>query len=128
MNLINHMEISLKNIHSLTEFKRNANVYVEQVRNSLSPLVLTVNGEAAVIVQDVAGFQAMIDRLQAVEAELQELKLAQLRDNLQVRIDQLDRGESKIHTKVTMHLLFEDIKQQGRAGLEIESIFKEPEN
>jgi prevent-host-death family protein len=114
------MEISLKNIHSLTEFKRNANVYVEQVRNSLSPLVLTVNGEAAVIVQDAAGFQAMIDRLRAVEAELQELKLAQLRDDLQVGIDQLDRGEGESYTEDTMHLLFEDIKQQGRAGLAIE--------
>jgi prevent-host-death family protein len=116
------MEINLKNIHSLTEFKRNANVYVEQVRNSLSPLVLTVNGEAAVIVQDAAGFQATIDRLRAVEAELQELKLAQLRYDLQVGVDQLDsfacdkgdRGEGITYTDETMHQLFEDVKQQSR--------------
>lgn len=106
------MEISLNNIHSLTEFKRNANVYVEQVRNSLSPLVLTVNGEAAVIVQDAAGFQATIDRLRAVEAELQELKLAQLRSDLQVGVDQLDRGEGITYTEETIHQLFEDVKQQ----------------
>jgi prevent-host-death family protein len=114
------MEISLNNIHSLTEFKRNANVYVEQVRNSLSPLVLTVNGEAAVIVQDAAGFQATIDRLRAVEAELQELKLAQLRSDLQVGVDQLDRGEGTSYTEETMHQLFEDVKQRGRAGLGID--------
>jgi prevent-host-death family protein len=114
------MEISLKNIHSLTEFKRNANVYVEQVRNSLSPLVLTVNGEAAVIVQDAAGFQAMIDRLNAVEAELQELKLAQLRDDLQVGINQLDRGEGASYTEETIHQLFEDVKQRGRVDLGID--------
>jgi prevent-host-death family protein len=122
------MEISLKNIHSLTEFKRNANVYVEQVRNSLSPLVLTVNGEAAVIVQDAASFQTTIDRLRAVEAELQELKLAQLRYDLQVGVDQLDsfacakgdRGDGESYTEETMHQLFEDLKQQGRAGLGID--------
>jgi PHD/YefM family antitoxin component YafN of YafNO toxin-antitoxin module len=114
------MKISLKNIHSLTEFKHNANVYVEQVRNSLSPLVLTVNGEAAVILQDAAGFQAMVDRLHTVEAELQELKLAQLRDDLQVGIDQLDRGEGKSYTEETMHQLFEDVKQQGRVELGID--------
>jgi prevent-host-death family protein len=114
------MEISLNNIHSLTEFKRNANVYVEQVRNSLSPLVLTVNGEAAVIVQDAAGFQATIDRLRAVEAELQELKLAQLRSDLQVGVDQLDRGEGITYTEETIHQLFEDVKQQGRTGLGID--------
>jgi prevent-host-death family protein len=114
------MEISLKNIHSLSEFKRNANVYVEQVRNSLSPLVLTVNGEAAVIVQDAISFQTTIDRLRAVEAELQELKLAQLRFDLQVGVDQLDQGDGETYTEETMHQLFEDVKQQGRAGLGID--------
>jgi prevent-host-death family protein len=114
------MEISLKNIHSLTEFKRNANVYVEQVRNSLSPLVLTVNGEAAVIVQDAISFQTTIDRLRAVEAELQELKLAQLRYDLQVGVDQLDRGDGETYTEETMQQLFEDVKQQGRASLGID--------
>jgi prevent-host-death family protein len=113
------MSISLKNIHSLTEFKRNANVYVEQVCTSQSPLVLTVNGKAAVVIQ------ATIDRLQVAEAQLQELKLSCLRQELQVGIDQLDsfaaagedRLEGKNYTEATIHELFDKIKHQGRSAL-----------
>jgi prevent-host-death family protein len=111
------MEISLKNIHSLTEFKRNANVYVEQVRNTLSPLVLTVNGEAAVVVQDAAGFQATLDRLHELEAELQELKLSTLRHDVQVGIEQIDKGQGKSYTEQTIHQLFDEVKQHGRTEL-----------
>jgi prevent-host-death family protein len=119
------MSISLKNIHSLTEFKRNANVYVEQVCTSQSPLVLTVNGKAAVVVQDAESFQTTIDRLELAEAQLQELKLSWLRQELQVGIEQLNRfaaaGEdghqSKNYTEATIHELFDEIKQQGRSAL-----------
>jgi hypothetical protein len=41
--------IDLRNIHSLTDFKRNANAYVEQLQATQLPLVLTVNGKAAVV-------------------------------------------------------------------------------
>lgn len=44
--------IDLRNIHSLTDFKRNANAYVEQLQATQLPLVLTVNGKAAVVVQE----------------------------------------------------------------------------
>jgi prevent-host-death family protein len=119
------MSISLKNIHSLTEFKRNANVYVEQVCTSQSPLVLTVNGKAAVVIQDAESFQTTIDRLQVAEAQLQELKLSCLRQELQVGIDQLDsfaaagedRLEGKNYTEATIHELFDKIKHQGRSAL-----------
>jgi prevent-host-death family protein len=114
------MEISLKNIHSLTEFKRNANIYVEQVRISHDPLVLTINGEAAVIVQDAESFQATIDQLRALEAELQTLKLLRLRQDLQVGIEQLDRGESLDYTEDTLHELFDEVKRQGREELGID--------
>jgi prevent-host-death family protein len=114
------MEISLKNIHSLTEFKRNANVYVEQVRSSHSPLVLTINGEAAVIVQDAESFQATIDQLKAVETELQALKLSQLRQDIQIGVDQLDQGQSTDYTEDTLNQLFDEIKSQGRAELGID--------
>jgi prevent-host-death family protein len=111
------MTISLKNIQSLTEFKRNANVYVEQVRTDRSPLVLTINGKAAVVVQDADSFQATVDRLQAAETELQSLKLAQLRQDLQVGLDQLSQGQSLDYTADTVHELFDEIKRQGRAEM-----------
>jgi prevent-host-death family protein len=70
--------LSLHNIHPLTDFKRNASTYIDQVRKTLAPVVLTVNGQAAVVVQDAGAYQAMIDRLQVLEQELHSIKQASL--------------------------------------------------
>ena len=55
-------------IHSLTNFKRNTNQMLEQIRRSGRPIVLTVNGKAEVVVQDADSYQALIDRLETIEA------------------------------------------------------------
>ena len=82
--------IDLRNIHSLTDFKRNANAYVEQLQATQLPLVLTVNGKAAVVVQEAGAFQSLIDRFDSIETELQSFKLAQLRQDLGAGVDELD--------------------------------------
>ena len=68
--------INLQNIQTLTDFNRNAKDYVEKIKLTKSPLVLTVNGKAEVVVQEAQEFQKMLDRLQNLEEELQKLKLA----------------------------------------------------
>jgi prevent-host-death family protein len=108
--------IDLRNIHSLTDFKRNANAYVEQLQATQLPLVLTVNGKAAVVVQEAGAFQSLIDRIAAMETELQSFKLAQLRQDLGVGIEQLDRGQSTACTQDNLHQLFDEIRTQGRAN------------
>jgi prevent-host-death family protein len=85
--------ISLQNIHSLTDFRRNASNYVEQIQETKAPLVLTVNGEAAVVVCSAYTFQEMVERLQHLENELNNVKLDKLREEIQKGIDQADRGE-----------------------------------
>jgi prevent-host-death family protein len=106
--------INLDNIHSLTDFKRNASNYVEQVRETHSPLVLTVNGKAAVVVQDAIAFQALLNQNQAMATELQELKLASLRQSIQIGIDQIDRGQYTEYTDdAGIDALFEDIRNPG---------------
>lgn len=46
------------------------------------------------------------------EAWIRELKLARLREQLKVGIDQLDRGEGiEIETKSALDTLFDDIKR-----------------
>jgi prevent-host-death family protein len=70
--------IYLSNIHPLTNFKRHAKAFVEQIKTTKTPLVLTVNGKAEVIVQDAATFQAMSDRIQQIEEELRALKIEAL--------------------------------------------------
>ena len=60
--------IDLKDIHSLTDFQRNTKEMVQQMKARKSPLVLTVNGRAEVVVQDAAAYQEMLDRLERAEA------------------------------------------------------------
>ncbi len=111
--------ISLDNIHSLSDFKRNASNYVDQVRDSRSPIVLTVNGKAAVVVQDASAFQELLNRCQAMEAEIREMKLVALRRDLQVGIDQLEAGDCTTYTEESLDDFFEEIKRDGRRELGI---------
>lgn len=70
---------TLNNIHSLTDFRRNAGNYAEQIRQQKTPMVLTMNGEAALVVHDAHAFQDLVNRLQRFEKELAQLKLEKLR-------------------------------------------------
>jgi len=56
--------IRATDIHSLTEFTRNAKRFVTEVKASRKPLALTVNGEAELVVQDVRSYQLMVDELE----------------------------------------------------------------
>ena len=109
------MTFSVENIRSLTDFRRHTKDYVGKLRESNLPLVLTVNGEAALVVQNAQAFQDVQERLQQVEAELQKIKLEALTQDIQVGIDQLDSGEFTTYTQETAATLAEKIKEKGRA-------------
>ena len=55
-------------IHSLTDFQRNAREHIRRLRQSGRPAVLTVNGRAEVVVQDAQAYQDLLDRLDRAEA------------------------------------------------------------
>ena len=60
----------LEDICSLSEFQRNAKEHIERLKETGRPEVLTVNGAAAVVVQDAQSYQKMLDvieRAQAIE-------------------------------------------------------------
>ena|SRR5260370_6685224 len=57
-----------KDIHSLSEFKRNTNEFLEQMRGSGHPLVLTINGKAELVVQDAASYQKLLEQADKTEA------------------------------------------------------------
>jgi prevent-host-death family protein len=57
-------------IHSLTDFQRNAKAVIERVRTEHQPVVITVNGEAAVVIQDAGDYQRQEDERQAVLAAI----------------------------------------------------------
>ncbi len=90
--------IDLQNIQSLSDFKRNAKRFIEQIKATKSPMVLTVNGKAEVVVQDAVAFQAICDRIQQAEEELRALKLAALQKDINVGISQIKNGEYTEYT------------------------------
>ena len=59
--------IDLCEIRSVTEFQRNLKGYVRRLKTKKTPLVLTVNGRAEIIVQDAASYQALLERLERAE-------------------------------------------------------------
>lgn len=54
-------------IRSLSDFKRNTVALLDRLRETGSPLVLTVNGKAEVVVQDAKAYQALLDRVETIE-------------------------------------------------------------
>ena len=55
------MALDLLNIHSLSDFQRNAKDHIRKLKRSGKPAVLTVNGEAEVVVQSTVGYQKLLD-------------------------------------------------------------------
>jgi hypothetical protein len=53
--------INLKDIHSLSEFQRNTRAHVEHLRSTGRPEVLTVNGQAELVVQHAEAYQKLLD-------------------------------------------------------------------
>ncbi|WP_310487515.1 hypothetical protein [Chamaesiphon sp. VAR_69_metabat_338] len=52
-----------------------------------------------------------------MEAELQSFKIAELRQDLSIGIEQLNRGQSTTYTQDHLSELFDEIKTQGRSNL-----------
>lgn len=48
-------------IQSLTTFRRRSGDFMKQLKKTKRPVVLTVNGKAAAIVQDAEAYQRLLD-------------------------------------------------------------------
>src|SRR5271155_3952974 len=57
-----------KDIHSLSDFKRNTSEFLDRMRGNGHPLILTINGKAEIVVQDAASYQKLLDRLDEIDA------------------------------------------------------------
>jgi prevent-host-death family protein len=58
-----------KDIQSLTTFRRRSGDFMKQLRKSKRPVVLTVKGKAAAIVQDAEAYQRLLDIAARADAE-----------------------------------------------------------
>ena len=69
-----------RDINSLSNFKRETPKFIEQLKETKAPIVLTLNGVSEIVVQSAEGYQDLLDRLEEFETEaaivtgLQELK------------------------------------------------------
>ncbi len=46
----------IRDIQSLTDFKKNTPDFVQQLKETGEPIVLTINGKAELVVQDAASY------------------------------------------------------------------------
>lgn len=66
-----------RDIESLTKFKRNTPLLVKQLRQTKEPMVLTVKGKAALVVQDAGAYEELMrfkDRMEMIAAVKQGLE------------------------------------------------------
>jgi prevent-host-death family protein len=58
-----------KDIQSLTTFRRRSGDFMKQLKKTKRPVVLTVKGKAAAIVQDAEAYQRLLDIAARADAE-----------------------------------------------------------
>jgi prevent-host-death family protein len=56
-------------IQSLTTFRRSSSDFIKQLKKTKRPVVLTVNGKAAAVVQDAEAYQRLLDIAARADAE-----------------------------------------------------------
>jgi PHD/YefM family antitoxin component YafN of YafNO toxin-antitoxin module len=59
--------IDLREIVPLTDFVRNTKEYIAKIKESRRACVLTVNGKAVLVVQDIESYQKLLDRIDYLE-------------------------------------------------------------
>src|SRR5437763_14683166 len=56
-----------KGIDALSNFKRNTVRFLEQLRETGEPVVLTINGKAELVVQDATSYQRLLELAERIE-------------------------------------------------------------
>lgn len=77
--------VHLEDIHSLSDFQRNAKEHIQRLKETGRPEVLTVNGKAEVVVQDAAAYQKLLELVDRVEAI----------EGIQKGLESMQRGEGQ---------------------------------
>ncbi len=72
-----------RDIHSLTDFKKNTSQFINQLKETGEPVVLTINGRAELVVQDATSYQKLIELAeQAEELEITRRAVAEMKAGL----------------------------------------------
>lgn len=81
-----------RDIRPLSEFRANAAAFVQQVRSTRRPMVLTQHGKSAAVLLDVAEYERLVER-------------AELLDDIATAQQQIERGEGVEHESAKADLL-----------------------
>jgi PHD/YefM family antitoxin component YafN of YafNO toxin-antitoxin module len=60
--------IDLNNIRSLSDFQRNTREHIKRLKTTGQPEVLTVNGQAELVVQSAGAYQKLLDAADLAES------------------------------------------------------------
>ncbi|RAM50978.1 MAG: type II toxin-antitoxin system Phd/YefM family antitoxin [Hapalosiphonaceae cyanobacterium JJU2] len=91
------MNIS-RDIDSLSNFKRNTPKFIEQMKDTKEPVVLTINGKAELVVQDAQAYQALLDRIEYLETvEAIKQGLQDVKDGKTVALEDFAEAMRKKH-------------------------------
>jgi prevent-host-death family protein len=82
---VNTQLIDVKNIHSLSEFKRRAAALVGELNDTSRPLVLTVNGRAEAVVLGTELYRRLVKLIEEADEE----------KRLDQALRAMDRGEGR---------------------------------
>jgi prevent-host-death family protein len=80
-----------RDIRPVTEFRANAAQYIDQVRETGQPVILTQHGRSAAVLLDVEAYETMLDELEL------------LRDVRQAE-DEVAAGRTRSHVAVSRKL------------------------
>jgi prevent-host-death family protein len=58
-----------QDIQALTTFRNNSATFLQQLKKTKRPVVLTVNGKAAAVIQDAEAYQRLLDIAAQADAE-----------------------------------------------------------
>jgi prevent-host-death family protein len=86
-----------KDIQSLTTFRRRSGDFMKQLKKSKRPVVLTVKGKAAAIVQDAEAYQRLLDIAARADSE----------EGIRQGLDDVAHGRTRPAKKV-----FDDIRRK----------------
>jgi prevent-host-death family protein len=57
-----------RDIDSLSNFKRNSVAFIDRLKQTGAPVVLTVHGKAEIVVQDAKSYQRLFEAAEQIEA------------------------------------------------------------
>ena len=60
--------LDFRQVFSVTDFLRNHKELIARVTETKRPVVLTVKGKPALVIQDADSFQELLDRLERAES------------------------------------------------------------